>query len=192
VKAPRIGRPPIAKKDRKATLLFVRLTQAERTIVEHAADNAGVGSPSRRGVHSSPRPFAINRSAMPCVASSIATPFRFSRSHVVTRVVYEPGTLAVHVTGAPDDPSVVVAFERVKAIRVTDEGNMMAFWPTCSRPNGWLFEVHEGGWLADEIARPGILVMNRGLREFLVTGEYDCVNILSLSPPTVTAERPGS
>ena len=43
MKAPRIGRPPIAKKDRKATLLSVRLTEAERAIVERAADKAGVG-----------------------------------------------------------------------------------------------------------------------------------------------------
>jgi len=43
VKAPRIGRPPIAKKDRKATLLSVRLTEIERRIVERAAKTAGVG-----------------------------------------------------------------------------------------------------------------------------------------------------
>jgi hypothetical protein len=43
VKPPRIGRPPVAKKDRKATLLSVRLTQAERRDVERAAKVAGVG-----------------------------------------------------------------------------------------------------------------------------------------------------
>ena len=42
MKAPRIGRPPIAKKDRKATLLSVRLTEIERRIVERAAKTAGV------------------------------------------------------------------------------------------------------------------------------------------------------
>lgn len=43
MKPPRIGRPPIAKKDRKATLLSVRLTEAERRIVERAAKASGVG-----------------------------------------------------------------------------------------------------------------------------------------------------
>ena len=43
MKAPRIGRPPIPKKDRKATLLSVRLTAAERKIVERAANKDGVG-----------------------------------------------------------------------------------------------------------------------------------------------------
>ncbi|MGO9713652.1 MAG: hypothetical protein ACLQBL_32660 [Polyangiaceae bacterium] len=104
----------------------------------------------------------------------------------MVRVSYEPGSLAVHVAGAPGTQVLVVAFDRVKAFRVTDEGNQMAFWPTCSRPNGWLFEVHQGGWLAEELAHPGVLVMNTGLREFLVTGDDDCVNVLALVPPTVT------
>jgi hypothetical protein len=43
VKAPRIGRPPIARKERKATLLSVRLTEDERRDVERAAKAAGVG-----------------------------------------------------------------------------------------------------------------------------------------------------
>jgi hypothetical protein len=129
---------------------------------------------------------------MPCIASSIATHFRFDRGHAVVRVSYEPGSLAVHVTGSPDSPAVVVGFERVKAFRVTDEGNQMAFWPTCSRPNGWLFEVFQGGWLAEELARPGVLVMNVGLREFLVTGDDDCVNVLALAPPSVTVHRGSS
>jgi hypothetical protein len=43
VKAPRIGRPPLAKKERKATLLSVRLTEEERREVERAAKTAGVG-----------------------------------------------------------------------------------------------------------------------------------------------------
>ena len=43
MKAPRIGRPPIARKERKATLLSVRLTEDERRDVERAAKAAGVG-----------------------------------------------------------------------------------------------------------------------------------------------------
>lgn len=43
MKPPRIGRPPIAKKERKATLLSVRLTEDERKTVERAAKASGVG-----------------------------------------------------------------------------------------------------------------------------------------------------
>jgi len=53
----------------------------------------------------------------------------------------------------------------------------------CSRPNGWLFEIYDGGWLAEQTARPGVLLaMNPGVREFLVTGDDDCVSVLALSP----------
>jgi hypothetical protein len=128
---------------------------------------------------------------MSCTATPIATPFRFTDGHAIGRVTYEPGFLAVHVEGAPDDPTVVVAFEKVRAFRVTDEGNLLAFWPTCSRANGWIFEVHERGWRSEESARPGTIIgaMNPGLREFLVTGECDCVSVLSLASPTVALLR---
>ncbi len=43
MKAPRIGRPPIPRKERKATLLSVRLTEEERRAVERAAKEAGTG-----------------------------------------------------------------------------------------------------------------------------------------------------
>ena len=43
MKPPRIGRPPLAKKERKATLLSVRLTEEERRDVERAAKASGVG-----------------------------------------------------------------------------------------------------------------------------------------------------
>jgi mobilization protein NikA len=43
VKAPRIGRPPIPKKERKATLLSIRLKPDERRTVERAAKRAGAG-----------------------------------------------------------------------------------------------------------------------------------------------------
>jgi uncharacterized protein (DUF1778 family) len=42
VKAKRMGRPPLAKKERKATHLSVRLTEDEHRGVERAAKAAGV------------------------------------------------------------------------------------------------------------------------------------------------------
>jgi hypothetical protein len=125
---------------------------------------------------------------MPCAAASIPTPFPFSEGHRVVRVTYEPHHLAVHVQGAQGHPAFIVAFEGVTAFRVTDEGNLLNFWPTCSRANGWLFEVREGGWLSEQVGSAGNLIdaMNPRLREFLVTGDDDCVSVLSLTSPTVT------
>jgi hypothetical protein len=42
VKAPRIGRPPVSKKLRKAALLSVRLTEDEHRTVERASKAEGV------------------------------------------------------------------------------------------------------------------------------------------------------
>jgi hypothetical protein len=51
VKAKRMGRPPLAKKERKATHLSVRLTEDEHRGVERAAKAAGVAlSDWARGV----------------------------------------------------------------------------------------------------------------------------------------------
>jgi predicted HicB family RNase H-like nuclease len=41
-RAPRIGRPPMAKKERKGTLLSVRFPDADRHAMERAAKREGV------------------------------------------------------------------------------------------------------------------------------------------------------
>jgi prolyl-tRNA editing enzyme YbaK/EbsC (Cys-tRNA(Pro) deacylase) len=43
VKAKRMGRPPLAKKERKAAHLSVRLTEAEHRAAERAAKTVGLG-----------------------------------------------------------------------------------------------------------------------------------------------------
>ena len=43
MKAKRMGRPPLAKKERKATHLSVRFTEAEHRGIERAAKAAGAG-----------------------------------------------------------------------------------------------------------------------------------------------------
>ena len=52
--------------------------------------------------------------------------------------------------------------------------------------DGWLFSVSAGGWLDQERLRPGFVSRNRDdLREFLIIGQNECVNVLALSVPTV-------
>ena len=82
-----------------------------------------------------------------------------------------------------------VHFEDVVALRVMDERDLMAFWPTCSTPNGWLFEVTNGGWLSQERLRDDSCIRfhDERLREFLVAGIEDCVSVLATLPPRVTS-----
>src|SRR5262245_40647020 len=105
----------------------------------------------------------------------------------LARIVYDAGSLSISafVAGAP---VATVRFESVKGFRVLDEGDLLEFWPTCSWPNGgWLWVVHEGGWFDFESTRPGFLYMKyKGASEYLVTGENECVSVISYDCPVVT------
>jgi len=120
-------------------------------------------------------------------ARSVPTPHSFPDGSEVTRIEYALGNLQVHVEGSGDATIVIIEFAEVLAFRVLDERDLMEFWPICSTPNGGLFEIKSGGWLSQEAARPGSLVaaVNPDAKEYLVTGEDDCVSVLTRTPPVV-------
>ena len=124
---------------------------------------------------------------MPVVAVQVPTNASFPSGSEVVRIQYELGRLEIHVRAMRDKHEATVSFACVEAFRVMDERDLMDFWPTCSTPNGWLFEVATGGWLSQEAERPGSLVAHtiQGVREFLITGEDDCVSVLSVELPVV-------
>lgn len=114
---------------------------------------------------------------MACSAIGIASDIAFPKGSEIVRIEYELGCLTIYVRTARDDAEAVVSFADVEAFRVMDERDLNEYWPTCSTPNGWLFEVQAGGWLTQELERPGSLIgpLNRGLHEYLITGEDDWV-----------------
>lgn len=120
-------------------------------------------------------------------ARPVENEIAFPNGSAVMRVEYELGQLSVFVRGSPNESSIVVDFSEVIGFRVLDERDLMEFWPACSAPNGGLFEIYQGGWLAQELARPGSLIgpMNMKALEYLVTGVDDCVSVLTQSPPLV-------
>ena len=78
-----------------------------------------------------------------------------------------------------------LVFDSPEAVRVLDEGQVCEFWDTYSTPNGWLWLVRSGGWLALESQRDGFYlpdVMPTQLYEYLVVGDQ-CVFVLTRSPP---------
>jgi hypothetical protein len=120
-------------------------------------------------------------------AKACGSEYAFSRGSTVVDISYEPETLTVHVEGTAPIERVIVEFQDVSGFRVLDERDLMEFWPTCSTPNGWLFEILAGGWLSQELARPGNLMGTLGtdLREYLVTGENECVSVITRNEPTI-------
>jgi hypothetical protein len=126
------------------------------------------------------------------IARSVATECRFLEGSDVVRLEYTPRRLIIHVQAAKNTPTAIVEFENILGFRVLDERDLMEYWPVCSTPNGWLFEVQSGGWLSQERERDGscIAAMNPEAKEYLVTGDDDCVSVLSRDAPVVRENAP--
>lgn len=103
--------------------------------------------------------------------------------------VFTEGALVVTVVSHAFGTSCNVRFAACLGYHVLDEGDLLEFWPECSRPNGWLFRIKGGGWFEQESQRPGFLsrVTQLGIHEYFIAGENTCVNVLSWEAPEVTA-----
>jgi hypothetical protein len=89
-----------------------------------------------------------------------------------------------------ESPPAYLTFKDLSGFRVLREGDLLEYWST-ARPNGWLWEVQSGGWMTSEAQRPGFISGNtRGIREFLVVGQTDCVSVLSSSAPEFSRIEP--
>lgn len=79
-----------------------------------------------------------------------------------------------------------VFFPRPVGFRVLDERDLCEFWHNYHTGNGWLYEVHEGGWRELESHRPHFNSpsMFPDLREFLVVCDT-CVSVLAVCPPEI-------
>jgi hypothetical protein len=102
----------------------------------------------------------------------------FPASGSVELIEYRPRVLFVRMKSA--EGNYVVTFESVVGYRVLDERDLTEFWPQCSTPNGWLFEICSGGWRSLEESRAEFLApaLLGPLKEYLVAGEDECVSVL--------------
>ena len=125
---------------------------------------------------------------IPVDVGSRVSPRAFSAVRYSMRAS-ERGALDLHVDLVLDDASEAsLVFGGPVGFRVLDERDLIEFWNSYSRPNGWLWEVLGGGWLELESSREGFvdreLIPN--LREFLVVGDM-CVSVLCTRPPVLAA-----
>ena len=79
-----------------------------------------------------------------------------------------------------------LVFESPVWFRVLDERDLCEFWNTYSEPNGWLWEVEQGGWLKLESQRAlfNSPSFYEDLREFLIADDQ-CISILTIHPPQI-------
>lgn len=120
-------------------------------------------------------------------ATIVETGFKFSGAHEVSDVSYGGGRLSVTLKVLNGEETVVATFPEVAGFRVLDEGDLLEFWPVCSGRGEWLFLVMGNGWLDQERMRSGFVRGDiKSLREYLITGENDCVSVLAWAEPEVS------
>lgn len=109
---------------------------------------------------------------------------QFPPDSEIGSICYNPERLAIQVR-----PSASVIFLDAVGFRVLDEGDLLEFWPACSGSSGsGLFEIEDGGWLAQESSRQGFISATRpNMREFLISGPNDCVSVFAFNPPEIGA-----
>jgi hypothetical protein len=107
------------------------------------------------------------------------------RQKAVRSLWYDGDTLAVEIQGE-GFAFARILFRRPAGFRVLDERDLCEFWNTYSEPNGWLYEVEEGGWLELETHRPLFCSpdVHARLREFLLVDEM-CISVLAVEPPEI-------
>jgi len=126
------------------------------------------------------------------LAHSVAEPAWVGFKGEVLAIESRFGTLRVEIGELGGPRKIDVLFPHAEAFRVMDERDLGEYWPACSTPNGWIFEVTDGGWLKQELERPNSLVarIHHGIREFLIAGVDDCVSVLSLNKPEMRVLGP--
>jgi hypothetical protein len=108
------------------------------------------------------------------------------RRKVVRTIVFDGQTLSVEIQGEGFVFARVV-FRGTVGFRVLDEMNLNEFWPAFSEPNGWLYEVEEGGWKELESQRPAgsaSFAVNPKLREYFLVDDR-CISVFCAHAPEI-------
>ena len=100
--------------------------------------------------------------------------------------MFDGSCLAIEIQ---DDKNVFarITFKDVIGFRVLDERDLCEFWNRYSEPNGWLYEVHSGGWVELEKHREFFSTpdfFESDLKEFFIADNH-CISILCVSVPLI-------
>ena len=115
----------------------------------------------------------------------------FKSQNEITNIEYKSGRLEITSQSLDETRTVGAIFLEVAGFRVLDEADLLEFWPTCSSTNGWVFQINEGGWFAQERLRTGFFRGDiEGINEYLVTGISECVSVFAWAPPELYFNAP--
>lgn len=123
-------------------------------------------------------------------AEPVGTGHRFHATVYLSDVRYDTDKLAVTLTCPYERLGAMVTFTEVAGFRLLDEGNLLEFWPACAADRGWLFQISENGWFAQESIRSGFLAGGAlNLVEYLVVSTNDCLSVMTGATPTIDIRR---
>ncbi len=102
---------------------------------------------------------------------------------VVQDISYDGSSLIINILDDKKELAQVV-FDKVHGFRVLDEIDLCEFWNEYSEPNGWLYEVIQGGWKDLESSRKRFvsLSMEPNLKEYLLVDDI-CVSVFTTCEP---------
>jgi hypothetical protein len=106
----------------------------------------------------------------------------------ITDLHYDLWTLKVRLEFLNLNHPIYVVFKNVEGFRVLDEGNLMEFWNTKTRVDGWLWKVEKNGWHDQEKLRDGFFTGKAHLNdhdEYMIVGTNDCINIITGNEPII-------
>ena len=94
-------------------------------------------------------------------------------------------TLSVLIDG-PQFGHATVLFKSIVGFRVLDERDLCEYWNDYSELNGWLYEVHSGGWIDLEKKRPlfNSHDFHKDLKEYFVVDDK-CINVMTTETPEI-------
>ena len=117
-------------------------------------------------------------------ATPVHTDYGPSADASVVSVHRDSSGLCVHVKSETWEAQVL--FETDWGFRVLGELDLSEFWRNFSLRDGWLFEVHAGGWLDLERTRPSFTSGRLyQLREYIVVGTGNCVSVIAEQAPDI-------
>jgi hypothetical protein len=109
------------------------------------------------------------------------------KQKVIRALHYDSLSLVIDIQGERKFSFARVTFRKPIGFRVLDEMDLSEFWNNYSEPNGWLYEVLEGGWMELEAQRQGFsshAIFENKLKEYLLVDDK-CISVLSANPPEI-------
>ena len=113
----------------------------------------------------------------------------------IVHIEYDLSTLRLNCSFGDSHAPIYLEFTNVEGFRVLDEGQLCTFWSSEPRASGWLWDVKAGGWFALESTRSDFILgltssIGNELRDFIVLGINDCVNVLTWDQPRIQLAEP--